>query len=111
MKGNSEVKDFLRDLNLKAKTGNAAAAELLDIIQYTMSRVREEGPIAGMPYTRKLRGEIWELRPTKFRVTYFLLHNKMVLLTIFRKQSQTTPSHEIDRAEKRMKDWVKRNGK
>lgn len=110
-KMNSEVRGFLRELNINAKAGNKVSAELLDSIQYTVARIRDEGPMAGMPFTRKLRGGVWELRPTNYRITYFLFHDSIILLTVFRKQSQQTPSYEIDRAEKRMRDWITRYDK
>ncbi|WP_127580445.1 type II toxin-antitoxin system RelE/ParE family toxin [Paenibacillus koleovorans] len=110
-KGNSEVKDFLRDLNLRAKAGDKNAVALLDSILYTVARVREEGPQVGLPHTRPLRNGMWELRPSKYRIPYFLWRKKLLLLTVFRKSTGPTPMHELDRAEERMKDWLKRKGK
>ncbi|WP_049827473.1 type II toxin-antitoxin system RelE/ParE family toxin [Paenibacillus sp. 1-49] len=82
------------------------AEKHLEDIDYTFQRVED-----GMPHTRPLRGGLYELRPGRLRILYFRWQGKLVLLTVFQKSTQQTPNHEIERAENRMKDWMKRFGK
>ena len=52
--------------------------------------------------------EIWELRPGKNRVFYFLYEeNTYVLLHHFRKKTRKTPRREIDRAFLEMEDYIR----
>ncbi|WP_068784129.1 type II toxin-antitoxin system RelE/ParE family toxin [Paenibacillus phocaensis] len=105
-KGNSDVWDFISDLDARAVKGDAEADDLMSRVQYAIDRVED-----GMPHSRVLRDGIRELRPGPFRITYFKWRGQMVLLTYFRKSTGPTPDHEVIRAVKRMKDWVKRYGK
>ncbi|MEF2965314.1 type II toxin-antitoxin system RelE/ParE family toxin [Paenibacillus sp. M1] len=105
-KGNSDVEDFLRKLDAQAVAGDKSSEELLDNILYVIDRVED-----GMPHARSLQKGIRELRPGPYRITYFKWRDKLVLLTVFKKQSQQTPAHEIERAVRRMKDWISRHGK
>lgn len=106
VKGNSEVHDFILDLDAKAIKGNKFATVNLGDIQYTIDRAED-----GMPHSRPLRKKVFELRPGAYRITYFIWQGKMVLLTVFRKTTGQTPDHEIDRAIVRMDDWIYRYGK
>lgn len=61
------------------------------------------------PYSRQLKGKLRELRPGSWRITYFAdPTRRLILLTNFRKTTRTTPPKEIVKAEKLMKDWLKR---
>lgn len=61
---------------------------------------------------RKLRGDIYELRPDNHRVVFFYFDgNTFVLLHAFKKQHGKAPPHEIEKAEKEMKDYIRRNPK
>ncbi|MFB5761983.1 type II toxin-antitoxin system RelE/ParE family toxin [Paenibacillus medicaginis] len=104
-KGNSEVEKHILSLNERAKNGDKKAEREMDDILYTMERAGD-----GMPHSRKLRGALYELRAGRYRIPYFRWKGSLVLLTIFRKSTQQTPSHEIDRAEERMKEWIRRYG-
>src|SRR6185369_8748675 len=59
------------------------------------------GPALKMPHVQHLEGKIWELRidgrPNSYRVLYAAVPGrKFILLHIFAKKSQKTPSREID---------------
>ncbi|WP_342416259.1 type II toxin-antitoxin system RelE/ParE family toxin [Paenibacillus sp. FSL R10-2782] len=100
-KGKSEVEEAILQLSEKAEKGNKQATRELDDILYTLERYED-----GMPHSRQLRGRLYELRPGRYRILYFRWQGKLVLLTMFRKSTQQTPVHEIERAESRMKDWL-----
>lgn len=103
--GNSELWDFICDLDAKATRGNKGSSKLLEKIHYTIDRAE-----TGMPHARNLRKGIQELRPGPYRITYFKWRGKLVLLTYFKKDSQKSTKYEVDRAEQRMKDWILRYG-
>lgn len=67
----------------------------------------------GLSYSRvqfkPLRGKLWEIKfkaqDGSYRILYVLVKtNEMVILHTFRKTSQKTPLHELEIAEKRMKE-------
>ncbi|MEW4425967.1 type II toxin-antitoxin system RelE/ParE family toxin [Paenibacillus pabuli] len=102
-KDNSEVEKALTELNESAKKGNRQASVALEAIEYSIDKVEH-----GMPHARQLEGPLYEIRAKRYRITYFRWEGYIVLLTIFLKSTQQTPRSEIDRARKRMKDWVLR---
>lgn len=70
----------------------------------------------GLSYSRvqfkPLRGKLWEIKfkaqDGSYRMLYVLVKiNEMVILHTFRKTSQKTPLHELEIAEKRMKEVLK----
>ena len=70
-----------------------------------------------MPYTVEFfetengKSEIWELRPGNNRIFYFCYNdNIFVLLHYFRKKSQKTPRHEINKAKAKRNDYLLRKG-
>lgn len=59
-----------------------------------------------------LEDGIWELRPGNNRIFYFFFQeNTFVLLHQFRKKSQKTPKHEIERAKRERDDYLFRKEK
>ena len=60
------------------------------------------------PYTKHLKGDLWELRTQNIRILYFLHRGAIVLLHAFKKKTIKTPREDIDLALKRMKDWRER---
>ncbi|OMF76711.1 type II toxin-antitoxin system RelE/ParE family toxin [Paenibacillus glucanolyticus] len=104
-RGNSEVEKALTQLNESSKRGNRQATAALEAIEYSIDKVEH-----GMPHTRQLEGPLYEIRAKRYRITYFRWEGYIVLLTIFVKSTQQTPRSEIDRARKRMKDWIARKG-
>lgn len=67
----------------------------------------------GLSYSRvqfkPLRGKLWEIKfkaqDGSYRMFYVLVKtNEMVILYVFRKTTQKTPLHELELAEKRMKE-------
>ncbi|MEJ8306646.1 type II toxin-antitoxin system RelE/ParE family toxin [Saccharibacillus sacchari] len=103
-RGNSEVKDFIEELDAKATKGNVRAKYDVEQITYAMERIKD-----GPPHMGPLRGGVKELRPGRWRIIYFEWEGSIVLLTCFRKETNQTPDHEIDRAISRKKDWMNRH--
>ncbi|WP_373228877.1 type II toxin-antitoxin system RelE/ParE family toxin [Cohnella sp.] len=80
----------------------------LEQIIYCLNRLEDKGTRAGEKFTKRIKGEIWELRPGNNRIFFFgWKGNQLVLLHHFSKTSQKTPSKEIAIAEKRMVTWLR----
>jgi len=105
--GNSEVENFINELNVKART-NKNAKIALKRIYYYLDILKNIGTRGGEQYTKHIEGDIWELRPGEYRIMFFI-HDNYVLLTHFRKETQKTPKREIEKAKKFMNDWLDRN--
>lgn len=109
-RGRSPVKDFLDELQAKAKSNKEAKQLYKKFILY-IEVLAKSGTRAGTPYTKHIGNGIWELRPKDHRVFFFGWEgNKLVLLHTFRKTTQKTPQQEVDKAIKEMADWNE-NGK
>jgi len=77
------------------------------IIGKDIQKVEFGWPI-GMPYSRKLEKDLWEVRSNLSngriaRVLFCLQNNQMILLHGFIKKTQATPDKEKEIARKRMK--------
>lgn len=102
-KGWEPVTEFL----LKQKEQNPAIFE--KILAY-IRLLEENGTWQGMPHVEHLDGDIWELRPSPYRILFFVERGgTYVLLSWFRKKTQKTPKRELNLAKKRMKDYIIRN--
>jgi phage-related protein len=71
--------------------------------------MQEYGPNLRMPYTRSLKGGLWEIRAKGkegiARVFYMTEHKKkIIILHSFVKKSQKTPKKELDIARRRLKE-------
>lgn len=63
----------------------------------------------GPPYMKKIENSIWELRPGRTRILYFIhTGRKFVLLHAFTKKTRKTPRKEIRIAKKRQKEYEQR---
>ena len=109
-RGRSSVKDFLAELDARAKT-DKKAKQLLSKIALYIEVLEKLGTRSGLPYTKHIGNGIWELRPKDHRIFFFGWDgNKIVLLHTFRKETKKTPPQEIEKAEQEMADW-QANGK
>ena len=73
----------------------------------------EYAPNLHEPYTKHIKGSLWELRSkfssNNYRIFYYIhKNNKLVLLHGFTKKTQKTPSSEIELAQNRLSDYEKR---
>lgn len=102
--------------------GRCPVAEYLDALdQQEAARVRFDidllqqfGLELGAPHVRSLGDKLWELRirgRVQHRVMYFAAAGRsLVLLHAFGKKTPKTPAGELDKAKKRMSDYLKRMG-
>lgn len=108
--GKSPVRDYLDELLKKTSKSKDTRIKKEKIIAY-IDALAEKGTKIGMPVTRYLGNEIWELRPLSDRILYFFFHsNEFVLLHHFVKKTQKTPQREIGQAKKNMVDYINRKG-
>ena len=103
-RGEEVVKEFLHGLDLKLQAKVYARLKLL----------QEEGPDRKRPYADVVEGKIRELRVrlarNQIRVLYFFFHkDQIILLDGFRKKEQVIRPGDIERARRRMEDWVLRH--
>lgn len=107
--GRCPVAEYMKELARKNEQD-----EISRIITYH-TRLEEYGMAVNQHYPetiRKLRGDIYELRPGKHRVFFFFFTGKrFVLLHAYRKFKDKAPPSEINKAEDEMKDYIRRHKK
>jgi len=109
--GYCDVLEFIKDLEDKSNYSKDARIVRNKVIAY-LDILEEMGTQVGMPVTRKLDKEIWELRPLSIRIMYASLQgNQYLLLHHFVKKTQKTPKHEMELARRQLADWTRRNRK
>ena len=104
-RGREPVADFIDSLPIEVQ---AKILRLIDLLA-------DYGVLLKEPYTRQIRGKLRELRITsksgEVRVFYFAFAEKrMVLLHGFVKKARRTPIRDIEIAERRLDDFVDRQG-
>ena len=103
-RGDSPVDDFLDGLDKKSQAKVAAHLSLLE----------EQGPNLKRPSADGVRGKIRELRihhsSNQYRILYFfqVREQMIVLLHAFSKKTQQLREKDIELAERRMEDWMRR---
>lgn len=101
--GDSPIDDFLDSLDKKSRAKVAVHLSLLEA----------QGPHLKRPYADIVRGKIRELRiqqsSNHYRILYFFhLRNHIVLAHAFSKKTQHLKEKDMELAEKRMEDWLRR---
>lgn len=104
--GNEPVREFLNSLSITART---KAMRLIEFLT-------ERGVLLKEPYTRQVRGKIRELRikdtQGAIRILYFTFTGRrFILLHGFIKKTEKTPLRDIELAEKRMNDFMQKEGR
>lgn len=102
-RGESPVEEFIAKMPAKHQQKVAAFLQLL----------AQEGPRLARPYAARVRGPLKELRVGFGRDEYRIFHffvkeERVVLVHGFAKKTQALPEREIETAEARMKDFLKR---
>ena len=102
-RGDSPLDDFLDGLDKKSRAKVAAYLSLLE----------EHGPNLKRPYADIVRGKIRELRiqyrSNQFRILYFFhMVDHIVFVHALSKKTQQLKKQDIELAEKRMEDWMRR---
>jgi phage-related protein len=109
-RGNCPIQQFIAKLEVQAKTDKIARGQLRKLY-YTMELLTQLGTRAGEKFTKQISGKLWELRPDKYRVFFFVWSdNNIILLHSFEKKTRKTPLLEIEKAKREMLDWIERNG-
>lgn len=104
-------------------TGKEPAADFIDAFSHEtrakafriIKLLKDHGVLLKEPYTRQVRGKIRELRikdnQGAIRILYFTYTGRrFILLHGFIKKTDKTPEREIEVAEKRMDDFINRQG-
>ena len=96
--GGNPVRDWIMDMSDDDKKLVGRAIQLVEF-----------GWPIGMPYSRKLENDLWEVRANLTsgkiaRVIFTLCGDEMVLLHGFVKKTQQTPLSELETARGRLKD-------
>jgi len=104
-RGREPLADFIDSLPTEVQ------AKVLRLINL----LADYGVLLKEPYTRQIRGKLRELRITaksgEVRVFYFAFaEGRMVLLHGFVKKARRTPIRDIEIAERRLDDFVNRQG-
>lgn len=108
--GNSELKDWLRELKHRKDRGIKDSRITLNQIHYCIERIKSEGTYAPGDIAKHIIEDIWELRPDQYRVMFFQVKDgRLILLSYFRKETQKTPTREIKKAMQLRDDWNKQN--
>ena len=103
--GESEIKNYITELRNRNNKSNKI--KFTKIISY-IRMLKEKGLSLGAPYIKHIDVDIWELRPLRDRILFASFNNnEFVLLSIFAKQTQKTPQREIEKAKRRLEDYVK----
>lgn len=90
-----EVEEFIDSLG-KASVGNVLRT--IDLLEYF-------GYKLGMPHSKKIKADIYELRirgEREMRIFYTFHHDQIILFYAFIKKSRRIPQKEIDRAIKKL---------
>ncbi|MBI4847534.1 MAG: type II toxin-antitoxin system RelE/ParE family toxin [Nitrospirae bacterium] len=103
--GKEPASDFLESLSTDAR------AKVFRLIKL----LKDYGVLLKEPYTKQIKGKIRELRikdsQGAVRILYFTFTGKrFILLHGFIKKTDKTPEREIEIAEKRMNDFILREG-
>ncbi len=77
---------------------------------YVIARRRMGFSEKGLPSTRHLEGDIWEIRLTNDRILFaHWKDNQFVLLHHYVKKSRKIPQREIDQAKRNLKKFLERS--
>lgn len=108
--GFSETKEWVMELDQKAKTNKEYRVRLKKLIEY-LELLQQFGTYIGEPSVKKLIGtDFWELRPTRDRVIFVhVLKDRFLLLNHFVKKTEKTPTREIEKARRMLADYMERS--
>lgn len=93
-RGERVVKEFIKSLDPKMISRVSSDINLLQL----------HGPILGMPHSKKLTKDLYELRTRgkqEIQIIYGFIDKTIYLLHAFQKKTQKTPAKEINIAGKR----------
>ncbi len=94
-RGEKPVEEFIRSLDSSTISKFSHGFDLLE----------KHGPILGMPHSKKLAQDLYELRikgKQEVRIIYCFIGKKIYLLHGFKKKTQKIPAREINIAQQRL---------
>jgi phage-related protein len=102
-RGQSPVEDFLDQLDEKTQVR----------FLWSIEQLRQRNVRAQAPLVRSLEGKLWELREESrgniYRVMYFFFTGRRIVLVHgFQKKTQKTPRRDIETAQQRIDDFIRR---
>lgn len=107
--GYSELYEELMKIAKGAENNKDLRIQLKQIT-YCIELLKNQGTKLPINIAKHISEDIWELRPGNNRMLYFYFENNtFVLLHMFRKQTQKTPTSEIEKAKKERNDFIIRN--
>ncbi|MDR1663444.1 MAG: type II toxin-antitoxin system RelE/ParE family toxin [Clostridiales bacterium] len=107
--GNQPVKEHL--IELSRQTDKNSRLNHNKISDY-ITLLKKHGLALRKPVIDSLGDGLWELRPLKNRVLFFMnAGNEFILLHHFIKKTRKTPKSEKETARRRMKDFIERSKK
>lgn len=108
--GYSETEEWLMELDKKAHNSKEHRIRLKKFVEY-VEILKQYGTYIGEPVVKHLTGtDLWELRPTRDRVFFVhILNDKFLILNHFVKKTEKTPSREIEKANRMLKDYLERS--
>lgn len=95
-RGEKPVEEFIKSLDEQTI---AKVAHEIDLLE-------KHGAYLGMPHSRKLTSNLFELRirgRVEVRMLYAFIRKDMYLLSVFKKKQQKTPRKELNTALQRLK--------
>jgi phage-related protein len=105
----SPVLDYIKELDRKAPNDKDSRVRLGKLLRY-FSLLESYGTRAGLPASRHIADDIWELRPMNDRFFYaYWKDNTFIILHHFIKKTQKTPPQEIEQAKRNLKDFLERS--
>ena len=107
--GYSELYEELMKIAKGAENNKDLRIQLKQIT-YCIELLKNQGTKLPINIAKHISEDIWELRPGNNRLLYsYFESNTFVLLHMFRKQTQKTPTSEIEKAKKERNDFIIRN--
>ncbi|MCU6430013.1 type II toxin-antitoxin system RelE/ParE family toxin [Lacticaseibacillus paracasei] len=110
--GYSDFETFLEEL---LSSNEKSRHTLLKKVRYQMKLLEELGPKLREPQVKALKGyahPLFELRPMPERIFFaYWDQNRYVILSHYTKRQNKSDSREIQRALRRLDDWLSRKGK
>ncbi len=106
--GKESVLEYMKEL--ARKTDKNSRIKLNKINDY-IEILHCYGTQAGEPYMKHIEGKLWELRPLRDRILFVgWVDGDYVLLHVFIKKTQKTPTREIEKAKRELEDLIERGG-
>ncbi|MDR1697413.1 MAG: type II toxin-antitoxin system RelE/ParE family toxin [Erysipelotrichaceae bacterium] len=109
--GDGFLVDFVNEIQKKLIKHNYRA--IFDALRKHIKWLEEYGHIGinqqKSEATKKLKGsDVWELKVKNLRIMFVPKNKRIILLSWFIKETKKTPSNEIETAETRLKEYVRR---